>query len=137
MSGIPYLIHMNTLEPMRVPYAANPDPNNNYPVPMLPTAAGGERDLLTSFEFYPPPRPLAPALSGLASPPEGAVESNEVKARIQTGVKEEIGRPDQGQEHRSRTELSTKTASFGPLLDVWSKGILDSYLSNDRQAILF
>ena len=136
MSGIPYLIHMNTLEPMRVPYAANPDPNNNYPVPMLPSAAIGWQDSLVSVEFYPPPRPLAPAIGGLASPPEGAVESNEVKARIQTRV-EGDGGPDQGQERRSRTEPSTMTASFGPLLDVWSKGILDSYLSNDRQAILF
>ena len=56
LGEIPYLVHMNTLETMQVPYTTNPDPNNTYPVPHLPPPGPRQRTDFLSLSHSDPTR---------------------------------------------------------------------------------
>ena len=133
LGGIPYLVHMNTLEKMQVPYTAKTDPNNTYPVPLLPLPGpGSEKQTLSGYRvpsFHP-------------SGPTPEIANNCTAGPCKTTEDDKDGAPLPGAEVRTEdlkkqeaATLSTEgaaKANFGRIADSWIARLLDRYVDQDR-----
>ena len=136
LGGIPYLVHMNTLETMQVPYTSNPDPNNTYPVPLLPPPGPGSGEQ-TFFSAY-----RIPISRGPDPAPEIVNDRTDFSGKAIEDDKD-VGNPSgfevktedpkkQGTETRP-IETAPKV-DLGQIADSWIARLLDRYLDQDRRA---
>ena len=134
MSGIPYLVHMNTLETMQVPYTSNPDPNNTYPVPLLPPPSyDSAAQTLSAFRFPPPqaPNPIPEIVNDLTAQSGKAIQ-NEKNGTNPSGFELRTEEPGK-QEAATRPIETPPNVDLGRIADSWIARLLDRYLDQDRR----
>ena len=134
LGGIPYLVHMNTLETMQVPYTANPDPHSTYPVPLLPPPSSGSGEQTLSAYRYPLQRTPGPApriLNDLTPQPSKAIADD--KDGGNPSVLEGRTEEPKKQEAEARPLETALKADFGRISETWIARLLDRYLDQDRQ----
>ena len=135
LGGIPYLVHMNTLETMQVPYTSNPDPNNSYPVPLLPPPDPGSGEP-TFLAFRRPisrgPDPVPEIVNDRTAQPVRAIQGNNDRGNP-SGFELKTDQPKKHEAVTGPIETAPKVDP-GRIADSWIARLLDRYLDQDLRA---
>ena len=134
LGGTTYLVHMNTLETIQVPYTSTPDPNNSYPVPLLPPPGSNGREQTCSAYRAPilqTPRPAPELVNDLMTAPGKAIQDDK-KEGDPRGFQEKTEEPKK-QEVGTRPLARAPKVNFAQITNSWIAHLLDRYLDQQRQ----
>ena len=135
LGGIPYLVHMNTLETMQVPYTTNPDPNNTYPVPLLSPPGPGSGQTFSAYRIpILQDRGPTPVIVSDRTAQPGKASENDRDGGNPPRLEVKTEEPKRQAVETRPIETAPK-ADLGRIADSWIARLLDRYLDQDRQLL--